>query len=424
MPGTAHAYAHTPEGAPRPHLAPRRRRSLLLVSRPRGGRFSRAAPGPPAEALCRPPACSCAAPTAPVLRGVHGPDPARSPRPRSCAEPPPNRTEFYAKYILIVIGISSKNLVRNPGAARRAGASRAVPPGPPAEALRRPPACSRATPTALALRGTVLKCTEFNLRYTLIVNGIFSENSVRSPGGAAVHGALSRTGRAHPERARPYGVGALQRRVGRGHTVRARLSGSPVPIQRSVRRSRPQPRKRQGWREARLGRQRAKPETAEGRAGLIGFRRSPACAFRIPRRHVRSRDRRAALLDRPGRRAGPARRLGARRGRPAGRALPPADGGPAGPRLRDDAPRPPRRGARPGDRVPRGVRGLPVLAARRRGVPRLVREVRVLRDAPRRTHPENTGRDVFPIIASGMQDFFCNFATDKPKICANTFYPF
>ena len=226
MPGTAHAYAHTPEGAPRPHLAPRRRRSLLLVSRPRGGRFSRAAPGPPAEALCRPPACSCAAPTAPVLRGVHGPDPARSPRPRSCAEPPPNRTEFYAKYILIVIGISSKNLVRNPGAARRAGASRAVPPGPPAEALRRPPACSRATPTALALRGTVLKCTEFNLRYTLIVNGIFSENSVRSPGGAAVHGALSRTGRAHPERARPYGVGALQRRVGRGHTVWARYKGA------------------------------------------------------------------------------------------------------------------------------------------------------------------------------------------------------
>ena len=35
-----------------------------------------------------------------------------------------------------------------------------------------------------------------------------------------------------------------------------------APIQRSVRRSRPQPRKRQGWREARGRRQGAKPTTA------------------------------------------------------------------------------------------------------------------------------------------------------------------
>ena len=70
------------------------------------------------------------------------------------------------------------------------------------------------------------------------------------------------------ETGRNAGRGARCERAAKAR--RTHPSGSPVPIQRSVHRSRPQPRKRQGWREARLGRQRTKPETAEGRAGSIG----------------------------------------------------------------------------------------------------------------------------------------------------------
>ena len=61
-------------------------------------------------------------------------------------------------------------------------ASRAAP-GPSAEALRCPPVRSRAESPAPALRGTAPNRTEFHARYTLIVSGIFSENSVRRPDG-------------------------------------------------------------------------------------------------------------------------------------------------------------------------------------------------------------------------------------------------
>ena len=48
--------------------------------------------------------------------------PAPSPRPRPCAGPPQNRTEFYARYILISNGIFSVNSVRNPGGDAGTGA--------------------------------------------------------------------------------------------------------------------------------------------------------------------------------------------------------------------------------------------------------------------------------------------------------------
>ena len=51
-----------------------------------------------------------------------------------------------------------------------------------------------------------------------------------------------------------------------------RLPGSPAPLQRSVRMSRPQPHKRQGWREARLGRQRASAPRSAPAAPLAPHR--------------------------------------------------------------------------------------------------------------------------------------------------------